>query len=232
MPAPRWLARANRRLTNPVLGRLAPRLPGFGVVVHTGRVSHRQYRTPVNVFRRGRAYVIALTYGADSEWVRNVLATGGCSLIVRGRRLELFQPRRFHDPGRRAMPAPVRLILGLLGVSDFLELWPSDIPLYAVVRDNQYDAGKLPQGQAGLDEFQALHDRQPGSLGTVIVDAGNNRWITINLWESQEQAMAALPGLIPQVQRLIEPVLAEPSRLIAAGPVLVNTLPGLDRSGP
>ena len=106
------------------------------------------------------------------------------------------------------------------------------MPMYAVVRDNHYDPSKLAGGQAALDEFQALHDRQPGSLGTLLVDAGNHRWITINVWESQEQAMAALPGLVPEVQRLIEPVLAEPSRLIVAGPVLVNTLPGLYRSGP
>ena len=98
------------------------------------------------------------------------------------------------------------------------------MPMYAVVRDNQYDPVKLAQGQTGLDEFQALHDRQPGSLGTLVVDAGNGRWITINVWESQEQAMAALPGLIPEVERLIEPVLAAPSQLIVAGPVRVDTL--------
>lgn len=98
--------------------------------------------------------------------------------------------------------------------------------MYAVVRDNQYDPAKLAQGQAQLDEFQALHDRQPGALGTLIVDAGNDRWITINLWESQEQAMAALPGLVPEVQRLIEPLLAASSQLITAGPVTVNTLSG------
>ena len=96
--------------------------------------------------------------------------------------------------------------------------------LYAVVRDNQYDPAKLAQAGAQLDEFQALHDRQPGSLGSLIVDAGNDRWITINLWASQEQAMAALPGLVPEVQRLIEPLLAEPSRLVAAGAVRRNTL--------
>ena len=125
MPAPRWLARLNRRVTNPVLGRLAPHLPGFGVVVHTGRISHRIYRTPVNVFRRGQAYVIALTYGADSEWVRNVLANGGCALVMHGRRVELAQPRVFRDPSRRAMPTAVRAVLRLLAVSDFLELWPN-----------------------------------------------------------------------------------------------------------
>jgi hypothetical protein len=96
--------------------------------------------------------------------------------------------------------------------------------MYAVVRDNQYDPAKLAQGQAQLEQFQGLHDRQPGALGTLIVDAGNDRWITINLWDSQAHATAALPGLVPEVQRLIEPLLAAPSRLIAAGPVRVNTM--------
>ena len=96
--------------------------------------------------------------------------------------------------------------------------------MYAVVRDNQYDHARLARGRAQLEEFQAVHDRQPGALGTLIVDAGNDRWISINLWESQEHAMAALPGLVPEVQRLIEPLLAAPSQLIAAGPVRLSTL--------
>jgi deazaflavin-dependent oxidoreductase (nitroreductase family) len=237
MPAPRWLARANRRLTNRVLGRVAPRLPGFGVVIHTGRRTGRQYRTPVNVFRHGQAYVVALTYGSGAEWVRNVLASSGCALQTRGRTVELVGPRIVHDPHQRMVPAPVRVPLRLLDVTEFLELWPGQRGpaqeqqeqrrqdnMYAVVRDNQYDPARLAQGQAQLDEFQALHDRQVGALGTLVVDAGNDRWITINVWDSEEHAAAALPGLIPQVQRLIEPQLARPSQLIAAGRVRVNTL--------
>src|SRR5438067_9458209 len=65
MPAPRWLARVNRRVTNRLLAPLATHLPGFGVVVHTGRKTRQRYRTPVNVFRRADRYVIALTYGRD-----------------------------------------------------------------------------------------------------------------------------------------------------------------------
>jgi|ERR671933_409290 hypothetical protein len=99
--------------------------------------------------------------------------------------------------------------------------------MYGVIRVNQYDPAKLAEGQVQLDEFQALHDRQPGALGTLIVDAGDNRWITINLWESQERATAALPGLVPEVRRLLEPLLAGPSQLIAAGPVRLNTVTGL-----
>jgi deazaflavin-dependent oxidoreductase (nitroreductase family) len=122
MPLPRSIAYANRRVTNRLLSGLATRLPGFGVVVHTGRRSRRQYRTPVNVFRRGDRYIIALTYGSNADWVRNVLANGRCTLETRGRTLRLSRPRLFHDESRYAVPAPVRLVLGLVNVNDFLEL--------------------------------------------------------------------------------------------------------------
>ena len=126
MPLPRSIARINRRVTNRLLGGLAQRLPGFGVVVHTGRKSRRQYRTPVNVFRRGDRYIIALTYGSNADWVRNVLADGGCTLATRGRTLRLSRPRLFHEESRYAVPAPVRLILGIVHVYDFLELTLDD----------------------------------------------------------------------------------------------------------
>jgi deazaflavin-dependent oxidoreductase (nitroreductase family) len=115
------LARANRHLTNRLFGPLAPwLLPGFGVVVHIGRKSGRQYRTPVNVFRRGNSYVIALTYGPRSDWVQNVMAGGEVALETRGRTERLGHPRIVHDESRRAMPRFARPILALVGVSDFL----------------------------------------------------------------------------------------------------------------
>ena len=76
MPLPRAVARFNRHVTNRILGPFAYVLPLFGVVVHRGRRSRRLYRTPVNVFRRPGGVVIALTYGPESDWVRNVLAAG------------------------------------------------------------------------------------------------------------------------------------------------------------
>jgi deazaflavin-dependent oxidoreductase (nitroreductase family) len=122
MPAPRALARINRLFTNRLLSPLAARLPGFGIIVHTGRKSGRQYRTPVLIFRRGGGYVVALTYGPDSDWVRNVLASGGCTLETRGHHITLVSPRLDHDEQRRSMPALVRPILGWIDVSDFLTL--------------------------------------------------------------------------------------------------------------
>ena len=47
MPIPRFVARANRYLLNPLLRRIAGWLPPFMVIEHRGRASGRPYRTPV-----------------------------------------------------------------------------------------------------------------------------------------------------------------------------------------
>lgn len=122
MPPPNWLAQFNRQATNRITRPLARWLPGFGVVIHRGRRSGRVYRTPVNVFRTADGYAIALTYGPHAEWVRNVLAADGCELEVGGRRRRLVQPRVIRDPRRWLVPAAVRVILRLVGVSRFLLL--------------------------------------------------------------------------------------------------------------
>jgi deazaflavin-dependent oxidoreductase (nitroreductase family) len=126
MLIPMPIARFNRVVTNRITGPLAPYLPGFGVIVHTGRKTGAQYRTPVNVFRSPGGFVVALTYGPDAQWVRNVMASGGCLLETRGRTLRITRPRLFHDEQRRSWPAFVRIVLGLVNVSDFLELSVED----------------------------------------------------------------------------------------------------------
>lgn len=76
----RQLAAFHRAVTNRIMIRFADRLPGFGIVISVGRRSGSLYRTPVNVFRTPAGFLIALTYGQDSGWVKNVLAAGGCEL--------------------------------------------------------------------------------------------------------------------------------------------------------
>jgi deazaflavin-dependent oxidoreductase (nitroreductase family) len=126
MPLPRRLANFNRVATNRVLGPLARYLPGFAIVSHVGRRSGQTYRTPVNIFRRGDGYVIALTYGADSEWVRNVLAAGGADIETRGRRLHVVDPEVVRDPARSLVPKPVRVPLRLANVDEFMLLKRAD----------------------------------------------------------------------------------------------------------
>jgi deazaflavin-dependent oxidoreductase (nitroreductase family) len=123
MTLPAWLARFNREVSNPLLAPAATRLPYFGVLVHRGRASGRSYRTPVNAFPVPHGFVVALTYGPATDWVRNVLAEGECDMVHRGRRVKLMAPRLVgRGEGRSLVPAPVRPILDLLGVDSFLRL--------------------------------------------------------------------------------------------------------------
>lgn len=118
----RRIARFNKRFTNRLTRPLAPHLPGFGVVFHTGRKSGRRYETPVNVFRRDDGFAFALTYGVQSDWVQNVLAAGGCELLTHGRRYRLSEPQLVHDERRRLATVFARPILRLIGAADFLRL--------------------------------------------------------------------------------------------------------------
>jgi deazaflavin-dependent oxidoreductase (nitroreductase family) len=97
MPIPRVVGRWNRVGLNRITRHIAPWMPGFGVVVHRGRRSGRRYLTPVNVFASEDGYVFALTYGPDTDWVKNVLAADRCELRTRGRTIQLVSPRLFHD---------------------------------------------------------------------------------------------------------------------------------------
>ena len=127
MAIPKAVARFNNHVTNHVSRPLAGHLPGFAVVTHIGRRSGRAYHTPVNMFRDGERYVFALTYGADSQWVKNVMAAGSCGVRTHGRAVRLCEPRIFTDPDRRLVPAPVRLALRILDVTDFLSMRPAPV---------------------------------------------------------------------------------------------------------
>jgi len=116
------LARFNLAVTNRITGLFAGWLPLFGIITHVGRKSGKVYRTPVNVFRKPNGFAVALTYGRESEWVKNVLAAGGCELQTGGRRYHLSDPTVVHDPARKQFPFPVRVILGLVGANDFMQL--------------------------------------------------------------------------------------------------------------
>ncbi len=118
----RWVATFNLAVTNRITGLFAGWLPGFGILTHVGRKSGRVYRTPVNVFRTSNGFMIALTYSSQSEWVKNVLAAGGCELKTRGKKYQLSSPNVVHDATRRRFPIPVRLVLRIVGADEYLEL--------------------------------------------------------------------------------------------------------------
>lgn len=110
------------RFVNPVTRLVAGWLPGFGIIRYRGRKTGKDYRTPMNVFRKGEQMFFALTYGSDVQWVKNVLAAGALDVRSMGRDIHLVEPEVFVDPARRAMPLPVRLGLRLMNVTEFLRM--------------------------------------------------------------------------------------------------------------
>lgn len=118
----RWLAKINIAFTNRITSPFAGWLPGFGILTHVGRKSGRVYLTPVNVFRAPNGFIIALTYSSQSEWVRNVLAAGGCELKTRGKTYQLAAQKVVRDPSRQRFPIPVRVVLRIVGADEYMEL--------------------------------------------------------------------------------------------------------------
>jgi deazaflavin-dependent oxidoreductase (nitroreductase family) len=124
MPIPKAIARFNRIGLNRLTRRVAPWMPGLGVIVHVGRKSGRRYETPVNVFTTPTGYLFALTYGTDTDWLKNVVAAGGCELRTRRQRIRLGAPRIYHDASGQGIRYPERQMLRLLRVADFAALNP------------------------------------------------------------------------------------------------------------
>jgi deazaflavin-dependent oxidoreductase (nitroreductase family) len=89
----RRVARFNRAVGNPIQLTYAWLLPPWAVIHHRGRRSGREYRTPVNAYKRGSLLAVVVLYGPNSDWVRNLLAAGGGSVVRGGRHYALTQPR-------------------------------------------------------------------------------------------------------------------------------------------
>jgi deazaflavin-dependent oxidoreductase (nitroreductase family) len=118
------LARFNRRLPNRVIGTLAGRrLSPVAYMLHQGRKSGRQYRTPVLPLPLRDGFLVSLPYGPDRDWVRNVVAAGRCILLRGGRRFELTDPRLLDAAGAAPLlPAALRPALRALPRLRFMRL--------------------------------------------------------------------------------------------------------------
>ena len=78
--------------------------------------------SPINAFGAPNGFIVALTYSSQCEWVKNVLAAGGCELRTRGREYQLFTPNVVRDPTRRRFPITVRVVLMFVGADEYIGL--------------------------------------------------------------------------------------------------------------
>jgi deazaflavin-dependent oxidoreductase (nitroreductase family) len=121
VPLPPSLGPFNKRVASKILGPLGGRIRPFAIVGHTGRKSGRAYETVVWAFERGGTVAIALTYGAGTDWVHNLLAAGGGSIDLGGKTTPITHPRLVGDAaGLPFMPGPVKPALRAIDVHEFL----------------------------------------------------------------------------------------------------------------
>jgi hypothetical protein len=101
--------------------------------------------------------------------------------------------------------------------------------MYAILRLNTYDSEALAAAGDQVREFDRLHAEQPGSVGSAAVDLGEGRRFVLNLWDSREASQAGQRVLVPQLQRLLVPLMSAPSQFIGAGPVVTWQMGSPDR---
>ena len=134
--APSWLVKAVIRpmtkVLNPLVGKLAGRrhFPMAAQIQHVGRRSGRTYATPASAHVHDGVILAALTFGNQSDWVRNVRAAGGCTIRISGRTYQAtnpeFRTREEAGPLLKAAFGPAqRAGMRMLGVRQFLRLQTS-----------------------------------------------------------------------------------------------------------
>jgi deazaflavin-dependent oxidoreductase (nitroreductase family) len=107
---------------NPLARRLARSSRGpFSIVRHVGRRSGNVYETPLIVQPIGNGFVVALTYGPDVDWYKNVLAAGGCTVLWHGKEyvINKIEPLGV-ETTLPYFPQLERTLLRLLGIQHFI----------------------------------------------------------------------------------------------------------------
>jgi deazaflavin-dependent oxidoreductase (nitroreductase family) len=121
MPFPRVVAKTNRYWINPLVRRIAGMGLPFMLIRHVGRRSGRTFETPVLAFRNDDRFVIALTYGSEVDWLRNLRAAGNCEARFRGERYQISPVSVVRGEARRQpLPRVAQVLLALVSVQEFL----------------------------------------------------------------------------------------------------------------
>lgn len=120
MPLPRLLAEINKRVFNP----RQLNNEKWVVITHQGRSSGATYQTPLEAFRVADSYLFILMYGTESDWVKNVFASGQATLREKSGNVVRLESPRIVPEGEfwDRMPSDVKPPARFMNVHDFLEM--------------------------------------------------------------------------------------------------------------
>ena len=115
-----WVRQFNKAIFNRLILTFAGRHV-YAVVHHVGRRTGHAYTTPVVAVPIADGFIIALTFGADTDWCRNVLAAGQCTLQWHGLTYTVSRPKVVGvDAVRPLVPSWGRPLVRVLQVRQFL----------------------------------------------------------------------------------------------------------------
>ncbi len=117
----------NKRYVNPLMLKFAgSRYFPQAVVYHTGRKSGNTYATPITVQPVSAGFIVALPYGANVDWCRNILAAGHCSLQWHGSTYDIVKAELIDaDTAIAELPPMQQNVFRLLNVEYALKLYNS-----------------------------------------------------------------------------------------------------------
>jgi deazaflavin-dependent oxidoreductase (nitroreductase family) len=114
----------NKYVLNRLTGKIARASWGpFSMVYHVGRRSGKPYQTTIIAIPTTGSFVVALTYGPNVDWYRNVTAAGRCGILWHHHEyaIEKIEPMEIKT-ALPYFPALERAILRLVGIQNYVRM--------------------------------------------------------------------------------------------------------------
>ncbi len=93
------------------------------VVRHVGRVSGKEYETPITAVPTETGFLIALPYGPNTDWLKNVVASGTATIVIGGETVAVERPEIVsRETAERDFPAGAARALRIFGVEECLRV--------------------------------------------------------------------------------------------------------------
>jgi deazaflavin-dependent oxidoreductase (nitroreductase family) len=103
--------------------------PLWAILRHTGRRSGTKYAIPVVALPTDDGFLIPLPFGSQTQWVQNLLASGGGGVRWRGHEYGIKRPEvvELDDPDVAAqLAAPIRFMSHRIGLADWVRVSRSE----------------------------------------------------------------------------------------------------------
>lgn len=117
----------NKYFLNPIMMKIIAPHWVFAIVHHVGRKSKKKYENPIIAIPRDYGFLLALTYGDQVDWYKNVLAAGSCEIEQHGKIYKITKIESINDINMyKQFPKPLNLVLKLMNIHYYVQMYYED----------------------------------------------------------------------------------------------------------